>query len=91
MNNVQGDLARTLADVCARVLGDMEVSPDDIFVAIGGESITAVVCVNRFRRLTGFELDISWLLGNGTLRECVAQLSGPSAHRTSESSSASNG
>lgn len=63
-----------LTRIWAELLGNVDVHPGDVFLALGGDSISAIVCVNRLRRELNVEVPIDTFLGDLTLSDCVDQI-----------------
>ena len=59
-----------LRDVWTSVLNCAEIAPSDSFIDLGGDSIAAVLCVNRIRAAYDVEVSVDTLLAHSlTLRE----------------------
>ena len=55
------------------VLNLPDVSPDDNFLQLGGDSIAAVLCLNQIRAKFGIDIPIETLLGDPLTLDGVAR------------------
>jgi acyl carrier protein len=62
------DLERTLADIWADTLGHPDVGPEQDFVELGGDSLTAIRLLARIREETGVTLTRKALFAASTVR-----------------------
>ncbi|RPH64303.1 MAG: amino acid adenylation domain-containing protein, partial [Burkholderiales bacterium] len=63
-----------LRSIWEAVLGRPGISPDDAFLDLGGDSLTAVRVVNRMRASLGVEVPASRMLGDATIARLTAEL-----------------
>ena len=63
-----------LRGIWEAVLGRGGITPDDSFIALGGDSLTAVRIVNRMRATLGVEVPASRLLCDATIARLAAEL-----------------
>jgi acyl carrier protein len=49
-------LESMLLEIFEEVLGIKDLSPDAVFLEVGGDSLAAVLCISRIREVLGVEL-----------------------------------
>lgn len=70
------ELEKSIAKVCARVLGIAEIGLDDIFFELGGDSLMAVQVVAGLKNDLGMAVPVVTLFERLTIRSLAAMLSG---------------
>jgi hypothetical protein len=65
---------RRLIEIWAEVLALDEIVPDDTFLGLGGESISAMLCVNRLRMIFNADIPVRTLLAEQTTLRTLATL-----------------
>lgn len=63
-----------LTRIWSEILGVRTISVDDDFFDLGGNSLTAIRCVNEFERATGILLDLGEVFRSPTIARLVASL-----------------
>lgn len=74
---------RSLADLCAEVIGVRTVAPEDNFFDVGGDSVSAARLSVLVEERWGLELDIFTIIAAGSLTELHEGLG---AHRPRDTS-----
>ncbi|MET0410977.1 MAG: phosphopantetheine-binding protein, partial [Polyangiaceae bacterium] len=78
--SARDDLDRSFLAVFQTILGRPEISIDDDFFALGGDSMMAIRLVKELKKSTGIDYPLSALFGAPTIRQLVAQV-GEAAER----------
>jgi amino acid adenylation domain-containing protein len=78
--SARDDLDRSFLAVFQALLGRPEISIDDDFFALGGDSMMAIRLVKELKKATGIDYPLSTLFGAPTIRQLVAQV-GEAAER----------
>jgi acyl carrier protein len=68
------ELEKSIAAICARVLGIAEIGIDDIFFDLGGDSFMAMQVVAGLKREMGVEVPVATLYETLTIRSLAAML-----------------
>jgi acyl transferase domain-containing protein len=81
------ELEKSIAAICARVLGIAEIGIDDIFFDLGGDSFMAMQVVAGLKREMGVEVPVATLYETLTIRSLAAMLqSGSSSGKDADES-----
>jgi len=67
-------LVEKIAAIWAEVLGIGSVDPDDDFLALGGNSLHAILIVSRVEELVGAHLSVRTVLETRSVREMAEQV-----------------
>jgi len=75
---------RSLAKLCAEVIGVNSVSPEENFSDVGGDSVTAARLAVLMEQRWGIELDIFTIIAADSLNEIHEGLMARGARKTAE-------
>lgn len=73
-------LEQAIANVWQPLLGDLDLSPESDFFALGGRSLQAIQAATRLGVALQRDVPVSWLFAHPTLAELAQALSAPVAH-----------
>lgn len=66
---------KQLVVIWAKILPESDIGLDESFIDLGGDSVTAALCVNRMRKGLSVEVPMGELLGSGvTIRTLAAAI-----------------
>jgi phosphopantetheine binding protein len=63
---------RQLASIWAEVLSADRIAPTDTFLCLGGESISATLCLHRVRKLFNVDVSLDVVLSEATTLRSLA-------------------
>jgi acyl carrier protein len=81
-----------LLEIWQAVLEPPSIGLDDDFLELGGDSISAVMCISRIRKLFGYDLEIDdFFLDGATIRRFARSIDAADAGKSGASQEAHDG